>query len=62
MDQLRIGETVAFYCYIYGPQKGRINNFLRCVTNGQKHAVVRITLEDGSEVDCKEPLVNLSRI
>lgn len=58
----RIGQSVAFTCHILGDLQGQIKHFLPCISNGQRHAVVRVVLDGGEEADCYEPLVNLSQV
>lgn len=59
---LKIGDRVAFRCHIFGELTGTINNFMRCLTNGQKHAIVKVNLPGDGELDCCEPLINLKAI
>lgn len=57
----RIGQSVAFTCHILGDLQGQIKHFLPCISNGQKHAVIRVVLDSGAETDCLEPVVNLTK-
>lgn len=57
----RIGQSVAFRCHILGNLKGQIKHFMPCISNGQRHAVVRVVLDNGIEVECREPIVNLTQ-
>lgn len=58
----RIGQSVAFRRHILGDLQGQIQNFLPCISNGQKHAVIRVVLDSGVETECLEPVVNLTKV
>lgn len=61
-NDFRIGQSVAFTCHILGDLKGQIKNFLPCISNGQRHAVIRVVLDSGVETECLEPVVNLTKV
>jgi hypothetical protein len=56
------GDRVAFSCHIFGDVTGTIEKLMRCLSNGQPHAIVRISLPGSVYVDCSEPLINLRLI
>lgn len=60
--QFKNGDRVAFSCHIFGDITGTVENLMRCLSNGQPHAIVRICLPGDLYVDCSEPLINLRLI
>lgn len=60
--ELKHDDKVTFTCRIFGQLQGKITGFIRCLTNGQRHAVIRATLHTGEEIDCCEPVENLKVI
>jgi hypothetical protein len=61
-QQFKNGDRVAFNCHIFGDVTGSIEKLMRCLSNGQPHAIVRISLPGESAMDCCEPLINLRLI
>ncbi|MDY7537652.1 hypothetical protein QN372_00685 [Undibacterium sp. RTI2.1] len=59
---LKTGDKVAFRCHIFGEVTGTIHQLMRCLTNGQQHAIVQVTLSGEAEMDCCEPLINLRKL
>lgn len=59
LSQFKSGDHVAFTCHILGEVSGTIHALMRCLTNGQQHAIVRVTIAENLPIDCCEPLINL---
>ncbi len=59
VSQFKTGDQVTFSCHILGEVNGTIQRLMRCLTNGQSHAIVRVTLAGDLPIDCCEPLINL---